>query len=177
MWIILIIFLLMFGLLYNQLIREKNQINNAFSTVSVLLKKRYDLIPNLVETVKAYSSHEQSLYENITILRSKAMQTRDKDEAIILDNNISNEINKLLAVSESYPTLKATENYLKLQKVLKELEDELSAARRTYNAAVTEYNISLESFPTNIIAKLFNMKKHELFLIEQMERSNVQIDI
>ena len=177
MVIVLIIFIIIVTILYNQLIREKNQVVNAFSTVNVILKKRYELIPNLVDTVKAYAKYEQNVFESITTLRTKAISSKDSNEIITLDKDISDNIDKILLLAEDYPNLKASDNFLKLQKTLENIEDELSAARRTYNAAVTEYNISLESFPTNIIAKIFKMKKNELFTIEDKSKNNIKINI
>ena len=175
--IVVIILLIVFVILYNQLIREKHQIDNTFSTVDVILKKRYDLIPNLVETVKAYADYEKEIYESITNLRNKAIQSGDKDEVVKLDRGISDGIKEILVLAENYPELKASQNFLKLQKSLEKIENELSAARRTYNAAVTEYNISIESFPTNIVAGIFNMKKRELFTIEETIRKSIKIDV
>lgn len=177
MHVAIIILVLIFIILYNQLIREKHQIDNAFSTVDVILRKRYDLIPNLVETVKAYSKHEQAVYSSITALRVQALQTQDKDEIVKLDKDISDGINDILLLAENYPELKASENYLELQKSLEKMENELSAARRTYNAAVTEYNISTETFPTNIIAKLFRFRKRNLFSVEEKIRNSLNVDI
>lgn len=175
---VLILFLIIIiVVLYNQLIREMHQIDNAFSSVDVILKKRYDLIPNLVETVKGYANYEKSIYENITILRNKAIKSYDRDEIVELDKCISENLNELLILAENYPDLKATENFLKLQKSLEKIENELSAARRTYNAAVTEYNISLEAFPTNLVAVLFRMKKYELFSVDNSVRQNIKIDV
>ena len=174
---VIVVLIIIFILLYNQLIREKNQINNAFSTVDVILKKRYDLIPNLVETVKGYAEYEQNVFENIAMLRNRAINSIDRDEIVKLDRGISNGIGELLLIAENYPNLKASENFLKLQTSLEKIENELSAARRTYNAAVTEYNISLESFPTNIIASLFKMEKSELFTVEESIKNNIKIDV
>ena len=140
MLIILGIIIALFVILYNQLIREKHQMNSAFSTVDVILRKRYDLIPNLVETVKAYAKHEQSVYENITMLRNRALNSSNKDEIVKLDKSISDNINDILLLTENYPELRAGENFLTLQKSLEKIENELAAARRTYNAAVTEYS-------------------------------------
>mgnify|MGYP003294415907 CR=1 FL=1 len=177
MWIAIIVFVLIFIILYNQLIREKHQVDNAFSTVDVTLKKRYDLIPNLVESVRAYSKHEQAVYSEITSLRIQAMQSQDKDEVVKLDKEISDGINDIMLLAENYPELKASQNYLELQKALEKLENELSAARRTYNAAVTEYNISLEAFPTNIVANIFRFEKRELFVVENNTRNNTKINM
>lgn len=177
MAIVIVVLIIIFILLYNQLIREKNQINNAFSMVDVILKKRYDLIPNLVETVKGYAEYEQNVFENIAMLRNRAINSIDRDEIVKLDRGISDGIGELLLIAENYPNLKLSENFLKLQTSLEKIENELSAARRTYNAAVTEYNISIESFPTNIIASLFKMKKSELFTVEESIKNNIKIDV
>ena len=175
--IIALVIILIFILLYNQLIRERNQVNNAFSTVDVILKKRYDLIPNLVETVRGYGEHEKEVFEKVTSLRATAMNSKEKNEVVKLDNEISQGISKLLLLAERYPDLKASNNYLKLQESLEQIENELSAARRTYNAADTEYNISIESFPTNIVSKIFGMKKNELFVIDDSIRKNLKVDL
>lgn len=177
MVIAIIIILAILVLLYNRLIREKHQVDNTFSTVDVILKKRYDLIPNLVETVKGYANYEKTVYENITMLRNKAIKSHNRDEIVELDKGISENLNELLILAENYPDLKVTENFLKLQKSLEKIENELSAARRTYNAAVTEYNISLEAFPTNLVAVLFRMKKYELFTVDNSVRHNIKIDV
>ena len=157
MWFVIIaIVLIIFILMYNQLVREGKQADNSFSTVNVLLKKRYDLIPNLVNTVKGYAMHEKEVFEKVTLLRDEAISQKSHDEIVKLDNGISSGIKDIFAVAEAYPELMASENFLALQKSLEKMEDELLAARRTYNAAVTEYNISLDSFPTNLVGKIFN---------------------
>lgn len=177
MFLVIIILLALFIVLFNQLVREKNQIQNAFSSVDVILKKRYDLIPNLVEVVKGYAKHEKEVLETLTTLRTKAISAHDNDEVVMLDRGISDGIHDLLALAENYPDLKSSSNFLNLQESLQKVEDELSAARRTYNAAVTEYNISLQSFPTNLVAKIVNMKPKELFTIESVVRDNIKIEM
>ena len=176
LWIVLILLIVLFIVFFNQLVREKNQINNAFSSVDVILKKRYDLIPNLIETVKGYAAHEKELIENVTNLRTKAMNSKDNDEVVMLDRGISDGLSNIMLLAENYPDLKSSANFLNLQQSLQKIEDELSAARRTYNAAVNEYNISLESFPTNIVAKMMNLKKKELFTVEEAIRGNVKVN-
>lgn len=177
MWFgIIVIILIIFILMYNQLVREEKQVDNAFSTVDVLLKKRYDLIPNLVNTVKGYAVHEKEIFEKVSLLRDEALSKKSCDEIVKLDNNISRGVKDIFAVAEAYPELMASENFLALQKSLEKMEDELLAGRRTYNATVTEYNISLDSFPTNIIGKIFKLKKRELFVIEDRAKDNVKID-
>lgn len=177
MWfaIVIIIFIIV-TLMYNQLVREGKQADNSFSTVEVLLKKRYDLIPNLVSTVKGYAVHEQEIFERITTLRNEVISQKSHNEIVKLDNGITSNLKDIFAVAEGYPELMASENFLSLQKSLEKMEDELLAARRTYNAAVTEYNISLDSFPTNLVAKICKMKKKELFIIDESVKANVKVD-
>ncbi len=178
MWfVIIVIVLIIFILMYNQLVREGKQADNSFSTVNVLLKKRYDLIPNLVNTVKGYAMHEKEVFEKVTLLRDEAISQKSHDEIVKLDNGISSGIKDIFAVAEAYPELMASENFLALQKSLEKMEDELLAARRTYNAAVTEYNISLDSFPTNLVGKIFKLKKKELFVIDDKAKDNVKVDL
>ena len=175
MLLLIIVLVIIFILLYNQLIREKNQICNAFSSVDVILKKRYDLIPNLVETVKEYATYEKEILENVTNLRTRAMTAKDNDEVVMLDRGISDGIHDIMLLAENYPNLQSSQNFLSLQRSLEKIENELSAARRTYNAAVTEYNVSLESFPTIIVAKLLGLKKKELFTIEEIVREKIEV--
>ena len=174
--IVIAILCILYTQMYNQLVREAKQADNAFSTVDVLLKKRYVLIPNLVNTVKGYAVHEEEIFEKLSALRVETLSKKSCNEMVKLDNSISSEINDVFALAEAYPELKASENFLALQKSLEKVEDELLAARRTYNAAATEYNISLDSFPTNLIGKISKLKKRELFVIEDRAKDNVKID-
>lgn len=175
MWIVILLAVL-FVLMYNQLIRESKQVDNAFSTVDVFLKKRYDLIPNLVNTVKGYAVHEKEVFERIAIFRNEAMLQKSQNELVKLDNAITSSLMDVFALAEDYPDLIASENFLSLQKSLEKMEDELLAARRTYNAAVTEYNISLDTFPTNLVAKIFKLQKKELFIIDENVKENIKVD-
>lgn len=162
--------------MYNGLIRRKNEVDNAFGGIDVQLKKRYDLIPNLVSTVKQYASHEKELLEKVTELRAKA--TNDKlsnDEKVALDNQISAGMKGIMVAVESYPDLKANENFMNLQRTLNEVESQISAARRTYNAVITDYNNGIQTFPRNILAKQMNMKAKEVFVIPDTERQNVDV--
>lgn len=165
MTIAIIIILIIMIVLFNQIIREENATKNAFSTVDVLLRKRYDLIPNLIEVVKGHASHEKEVFENIADIRNKVINSQDKEFLVKTDGEMNSALKELLMVAEEYPNLKTNESFLELQKNLLLIEDELSAARRTYNAAVTEYNITLESFPTNIVAKIMNKKHKILFSV------------
>jgi len=171
-WIILII-VLVIGLYilakYNSFIVLRNRIQNAWAQINVELKRRYDLIPNLVETVKGYAIHERELLEKVTQARSKAMEAKDLKEKGEAENILSGTLKSLFAVSEDYPNLKASENFLELQRELRDTEDKIQAARRFYNGVVRDLNTRIESFPANIIASMFKFKPMEMFEIEKKE--------
>lgn len=169
MWIILVVpavVLLAAIWIYNSLIVKKNQVANVFSTVDVMLKKRYDLIPQLVETVKGYVRHERQTLETITQLRAKAVSGNlSDDQKIMLGDTITKLLPAIFAVAENYPDLKASTNFLNLQRNMTELEEQISAARRAFNAAVNDYNNAVEMFPTNIAASMMGYKRKNYFEI------------
>ncbi len=173
----LVIILALFILLYNQIIREQNQVNNSFATVDVFLKKRYDLIPNIIEVVKGHVEHEKEVFENVAGIRARALNSTVADETVKIDGELNTALKSLFAVAEQYPNLKTNESFLQLQKNLLNIEDELAAARRTYNAAATEYNITVESFPTNLIAAMISKKKKELFSVTDEVKNVIHIDM
>ena len=154
-------------IIYNTFIRRKNLAAEAWSGIDVQLKRRYDLIPNLIETVKGYMQHERGLLEEITGLRSKAMGAEDLKNKAQAENALSSVLKSLFAVAESYPDLKASQNFIDLQKNLADIEDQLQLARRYYNGTVRDFNIIVESFPSNIIASVFGFKNLEFFEIEE----------
>jgi len=161
---------------YNSLIGKKNQVDNAFGSVDVLLKKRTDLIPNLVATVQNYMQYEKSTLIELTRLRSRAMSGQvSPDERVELENQISRSLGGLLVAVENYPELKANQNFMQLQGALNEVEEQISAARRFYNSAVTDYNNAVEMFPTNLIASQMNLRLKKVFEITEQERQNVNI--
>ena len=163
-------------LLYNSLVVKKNQVNNAFAGTDALLKKRYDLIPNLVETVKTYMQHEQKTLTEITELRSKAMSgPLSDDDKIDLNNKLGKAVGGIMVAVENYPDLKANQNFMQLQGSLNEIEEQISAARRAYNASVTDYNNAVEMLPTNILASMMNYKQRKLFETAEGERQNVNV--
>lgn len=171
----IIVFLVVLIILvqYNTLIRLKNRVKQSKSGIEVYLNQRFDLIPNLVECVKGYSKHESEILENISNLRALYNENKDFDKASKLNNGI----NKILAIAENYPDLKASEQYLNLQRNLVKIESQLQAARRIYNNDVTNYNTKLETVPTNIIANLFGFKSAELFQIEEYKKENINIEL
>jgi LemA protein len=164
--------------IYNLFIRDRNLIKEAWSGIDVQLKRRHNLIPNLVASVQGYSNHEKILLENITKKRSEAVKVESIKEKAPAESDLSGMLKNLLAVVEDYPDLKASENFLNLQRQLTEIEDQIQFARRYYNGAVRNYNIRVESFPSNVIAHLFNFKQDNFFEITLVtERSVPQVKI
>jgi LemA protein len=173
--ILIIILLIIIGwivLTYNRLITLKNRTKEAWADIDVQLKRRYDLISNLVETVKGYAAHEKEVFEKVTEARTRAMGARDSGDlkkVAEAENYLAQTLKTLFAVTENYPDLKASQNFLELQRELTDTEDKIMYARRFYNGNVRDLNIAIESFPANIIASLFGFKKMDLFEISTPE--------
>ena len=168
--------IIVIAMMYNSLINKKNQVENAFGGMDAQLKKRYDLIPNLVSSVQTYMKHEADTLTQITDLRTKALSGDiSDDQKVDLDNMITSKLGGIMVAVENYPDLKASENFNQLQRSLNEVEEQISASRRAYNATVTSYNNSVEMFPTNIIAGMMNMKHKNVFEIPDSERENVDV--
>jgi LemA protein len=162
--------------MYNGLIRLKNRVDEAWSDIDVQLKRRYDLIPNLVSTVKGYAAHEKEVFEKVTEARSRAMgagTAQDKAEA---ENMLSNTLKSLFAVAEAYPDLKANQNFLELQRELTDTEDKIQASRRFYNGNVRDFNTKIEVFPTNIMAGMLGFSKREFFQAKEEEKEVVKVE-
>jgi LemA protein len=176
MIILLIVVGIVFWLIftYNRLITLKNRAKEAWADIDVQLKRRYDLIPNLVETVKGYATHEREVFERVTEARARAIsaeKSANPREVAEAENFLTGTLKTLFAVVENYPDLKASTNFLELQRELRDTEDKIQAARRFYNGNVRDLNIAIESFPANVVASTFNFKKMELFeLAEARER-------
>ncbi len=170
MWIALIIIAVVavaaIGL-YNSLIRSKNRVDEAWSDIEVQLKRRYDLIPNLVETVKGYATQESTVLENVVKARSMAMGATNPEERLKDENMLSGALKSLFAVSESYPDLKSNQNFMQLQGDLTDTEDKIQASRRFYNGTVRDFNTKLETFPTNIFGTMFGFTKRDFFDIDE----------
>ncbi|HOI97195.1 MAG TPA: LemA family protein [Candidatus Pacearchaeota archaeon] len=150
---------------YNRLVAFKNRTKEAWADIDVQLKRRYDLIPNLMETVKGYAAHEKQVLENVTAARSAAMDAKTPEEKIEKENALSQTLKSLFAVAENYPDLKASANFLELQRELSDTENKIQAARRFYNGNVRDFNIAIESFPSNVVAAVFGFKQMKLFEI------------
>lgn len=174
--VIFSIIVLILVLMYNSLINKKNQVENIFSSVDTQLKKRYDLIPNLIASVQVYMKHEEKVLDNLTSLRSQAIRHNlPENEIIELDKKMSSALGALMITVEDYPDLKANENVLHLQTSLNEVEEQIQAARRAYNQAVTDYNNALEMIPSNLMAKAMGYLKKDLFTIQKIEKENVNV--
>jgi LemA protein len=175
-FIIILVLILILVLMYNSLVAKKNQVANIFASVDTVLKKRYDLIPNLVASVSKYMDHEKSLLQEVTKLRAEANKPNISDEQkIALDAKVSSALGSIMVAVENYPELKANENVMHLQHSLNEIEEQISAARRAYNQAVTDYNNAIEMIPTNFMASLMNYRKKEVFETVESERKNVHV--
>ncbi len=180
LWIILGIVAVIVGWFvaaYNGFIRLINRAKEAWSDIDVQLKRRYNLIPNLVETVKGYATHEREVFEKVTEARTRAMGAQSTQERAKSENMLTGALKSLFAVSENYPQLKANENFLELQHELSDTENKIQAARRFYNTNVRDLNIKIDSFPANIIAGVFAFKKMDFFeLEEEAARKPVKVD-
>ena len=173
--VILVILVLYVIITYNKFVTLKKQMYKSYCVIDVYLKKIFDLIPNLVEVTKGYANYEQDVLTKITEYRTAYNQHKDKDAL----NKLNEEYNNLILVVENYPDLKASEQFLKLQKSLIKVESELQAARRIYNSDTTKYNTKLNVFPSNIIGKIFNFKEGDLFELEdrKIEGENIKVDM
>ena len=164
--------------MYNGLIRLKNRVDEAWSDIDVQLKRRHDLIPNLIETVKGYAKHEEGTFTKVTEARNMAMQAQaggDNKKLAEAENMLSGTLKSLFALSESYPELKANENFLELQRELSDTENKIQASRRFYNANVRDFNTRLQVFPTNIFGRMLGFKDREYFEAEEGEKKNVEV--
>ncbi len=179
-WLIVVLVVLLIIILfiianYNSLVRLRNKVRDQFSQIDVQLKKRSDLVPNLVETVKGYAKHESETLENIVNARNKYLSAKNDNDKVNASNEMSDSLTKLFALAESYPELKSNSNFESLQNQLQEVEEKISYARQFYNDTVLMYNNKVEVFPSNIIASMFGFKKDAFFEAKEEERENVKV--
>lgn len=172
-WIVLAIVVVLIGIvvaLYNALVTLRVRVDEAWSDITVQLKRRADLIPNLIESVKGYAAHEKQVFQDVTEARSNVINAAEKGpkEAAAAENQFEGALKSLFAVAESYPDLKANENFLQLQQELVDTEDKIQASRRFYNGGVRDLNTKVEVFPSNLIAGMFGFKQREFFEVEDM---------
>lgn len=180
LWIILAIIILIIiyaFILYNNFISLDNKVKEAFSTMDVYLKKRWDLIPNLVETVKGYAKYEEETLTRVTKLRNTIYNKMTNDEKIINNEELSSDVSKIMALKEAYPELKANENFIDLSNKLTKIEDDIANARKYYNGTVRIYNNKVQMFPNNIFAKIFNYKTKRMFEASLEDKQNIRINL
>lgn len=177
MWIaigIVVVLVVVVAVMYNSLVRRRNEVRTAWSDIDVQLKRRYDLIPNLLETVKGYAAHESSVFENVTKARTMAMSAQgsgDKARLAEADNMLTGALKSLFAVAENYPQLRASENFVKFQDQLSVIESDIQSARRYYNASTRELNNSIQTFPSNMIAGMFGFAAEQFFGVDEQEKA------
>ncbi|MBR4830284.1 MAG: LemA family protein [Bacilli bacterium] len=180
-WIIAIVAVVVLLVLWfigvaNKLVRKKAEVDNAFADIDVYLTKRFDLIPNLVNTIKGYTKHEKETFEAVVEARNKGLGAQTINEKVEADEQMSSALGRLLAISESYPELKADTSFIKLQESLNEIETELVGARRYFNATVKAYNILIHTIPSNIVAGILGYKDIKLYEASEEQRKNVTVD-
>ena len=163
--------------LYNSFVKLNNKVKEAFSTMDIYLKKRWDLIPNIVETVKGYAKHEKDTLEEVVKIRNSAYEKMSDEEKINTNEQLSSGINKIMVLAEAYPELKANENFKDLSKQLTKVEDDIANSRKYYNGVVRIYNNTVEMFPSNIFAGLFGYKSKAMFEASANERENVKVEL
>lgn len=180
LWIILAVIILIIiyaFILYNNFISLDNKVKEAFSTMDVYLKKRWDLIPNLVETVKGYAKYEEETLTKVTKLRNTVYNKMTNDEKIINNEELSSDVSKIMALKEAYPELKANENFIDLSNKLTKIEDDIANARKYYNGTVRIYNNKVQMFPNNIFAKIFGYKTKRMFEASLEDKQNIRINL
>ena len=180
LWIILAVIILIIiyaFILYNNFISLDNKVKEAFSTMDVYLKKRWDLIPNLVETVKGYTKYEEETLTRVTKLRNNVYNEMTNDEKIINNEELSSDVSKIMALKEAYPELKANENFIDLSNKLTKIEDDIANARKYYNGTIRIYNNKVQMFPNNIFAKLFGYKTKRMFEASLEDKQNIKINL
>ena len=174
--VIVAILVIWFIAMYNGFVKIKNRVDEAFATIDVYLKKRYDLIPNLVETVKGYAAHEKETLTKVIEARNMAQGAATVEEIIAGENQLQGTLKSLFAIAENYPDLKANQNFLDLQNQLKKVEEDIANSRKYYNAVVKQFNVKCEAFPSNIIAGIFKFEKKSMFEVDSAEeRQNVKV--
>jgi len=175
--IIIVVALLIYVMFtYNSMIKLRNQVKEAWSDIDVQLKRRYNLIPNIVETIKGYAAHEEAVFTKVTEARANAINATSKKDQSAAENMLSGALKSLFAVAENYPELKANENFMQLQNELVDTEDKIQSARRFYNSITRDFNTKIQQFPSSLIAQAFTFKPEEFFEIEEAkERENVEV--
>lgn len=174
---IVILLMIYIFVTYNILIKSRNLVKEAFSTMDIYLKKRWDLIPNLVEVVKGYAKHEKETLVQITTLRSESYENLSADKKLNINEQLTQSLSKIMAISENYPELKASENFLQLSSELTQIEDEIANSRKYYNGTVRIFNNKIQMFPSNIIANIFRFRQENMFEAKAEEKNSIKVDL
>ena len=174
---LLVVILIYVLITYNGLIKSNNLVKEAFSTMDVYLKKRWDLIPNLVEVVKAYAKHEKETIEKITTLRKNTYESMSIDKKINVNEELTQDLSKIMIISENYPDLKSSQNFIELSHELTEIEDEIANSRKYYNGTVRIFNNKVQMFPSNLVARIFEFHCANMFEANTDEKNNVKVDV
>ena len=174
---LIVIIMIYVFITYNELIKKHNLVKEAFSTMDVYLKKRWDLIPNLVEVVKGYAKHEKKVIEKITTLRVNSYESMSINKKINVNEQLGLGLSKIIAITENYPDLKASQNFIKLSQDLTKIEDEIANSRKYYNGTVRIFNNKIEMFPSNIVANLFGFHAAKMFETNIDEKNNIKVDL
>lgn len=174
---LLVVILIYVSITYNGLIKSNNLVKEAFSTMDVYLKKRWDLIPNLVEVVKAYAKHEKETIEKITTLRKNTYESMSIDKKINVNEELTQDLSKIMIISENYPDLKSSQNFIELSHELTEIEDEIANSRKYYNGTVRIFNNKVQMFPSNLVARIFGFHCANMFEANTDEKNNVKVDV
>ena len=182
MWIYIIIAIIVLIIiyafaLYNSFVKLNNKVKEAFSTMDVYLKKRWDLIPNIVEVVKGYAKHEKDTLKEVVELRNSVYDKMDDETKVDTNNKITQGLTKIMALAEAYPDLKADKNFRELQTELSKVEEDIANARKYYNGSIRLYNNKVQMIPSNIVAKLFGYKEEKMFEIDSLEKENVKVEL
>ena len=175
LYITIAVILLAIIIIYNSLVRLKNQVDNSWAQIDVQLKRRTDLIPNLIETVKGYAKHEKGVFTEVTKARTSMMNAGSVEEKAKANNMLSDTLKSLFAVAENYPDLKANQNFLQLQEELSGTENKIAYSRQHYNDMVMNYNTKIEYFPNNLFAGMFNYRQRDMFKVEEADKKNVKV--
>ena len=175
--IIIALILVYIFIQYNSLVKLNNLVKEAFSTMDVYLKKRWELVPNLVDTVKGYAKYEKETFSEITKLRTNSYDTMTTNNKINMNEQLTQEISKIMAISENYPELKASDNFSQLSKNLTKIEDDIANSRKYYNGTVRILNNQIQMFPSNIVAKIFGFKQANMFEAKSEEKNNVKVEL
>lgn len=175
--VIIVLILIYFIMAYNSLVKLKNTVKEAFSTMDVYLKKRWDLIPNIVETVKSYAEYEKTTLKEVIELRNNTYDNMSANEKVDANSKLTQGISKLMAIAEAYPELKANENYKDLSNQLTKVEDDIANSRKYYNGSVRIFNDKVQMFPSNIVARVLGFKEQKMFETSELERENVQVKL